>query len=218
MLVAIFLNIVSCKHKTEPPTSLKPLFTNDPYCTYSLETKTPISATWTAYKFTEKVAVNGKFTNPKILSTTKQAKTLQDLINSLQVSIQLTEIDSKNPVRDLNIKKAFKKGFSTTLVTAKMNAEKFQSNQITTIFNINKTQKNIVGYLSKAHEAVSSQHNSIALAITNRLDLNDFHGTTFLQEIATACGKELHTGKDGQSKMWPEVRTEIVLHIVKTCQ
>lgn len=138
--------------------------------------------TWTAFKTPKKVGVPGTFTSVTRKGENK-ADTLSSLLESQMVTIDSTEISTKNSARDKKIVKFFFGALAEKKFTA--NFKKASKKSVTMELNFNKIKKDIpleVGV--KGNELTLSGH----------LDILDFELMDGLAAINKAC-YALHEGK-----------------------
>ncbi|QFZ55321.1 hypothetical protein FEZ18_11140 [Oceanihabitans sp. IOP_32] len=172
---------------------------------YNLDTL-GLSVEWTAYKFTNKVAVQGSFD-----SCTFEAKstsgTVEKILNKSTLSIPTASVNSKHPIRDFKLFHCFFEAFNTseivgTILKAKEGEGVFR-------LKMNSISKRIPFTYSILNDTIS-KHNMIRL-FTN-INLIDFKGEEALTMLNTDC-YELYKGEDGVSKLWPDVDVVIKIPI-----
>lgn len=155
---------------------------------------------WTAYKTTDKVAVNGKFNTIKITNS-KQAKTVEEALNGILFSIPVSSIITKDVTRDSKLKEFF---FGV------MNNTEF----ITGTFDINNTN-NIVNITMNGVTKslpIDLKIDGQKATFTNTINLNDWNLKPALDALNKACFN-LHKGPDGISKTWDEVEISAVIYL-----
>ncbi|BDA77238.1 hypothetical protein LPTSP3_g01680 [Leptospira kobayashii] len=177
-------------------------------CTYSYNPK-QTTLEWTAFKFTEKTGVKGKFDSIQVAKV-KPATTILDSVKDLSFKIEIASINSNVPDRDEKIKKfffgsvkngkEFKGGFSeikgTNTGSAKLNLE-------------------FGGIKKSVPVQFTVKENTIEVA--GSLDVLDFGLKSGLSRLNEEC-RDLHKGADGTSKLWPNVDFKIVSTLDKICK
>ncbi len=181
-------------------------------CFYQLDPAT-VKVTWTAFKTTEKVGVNGNLNEVKVV-TPKKAKSLSVLLKGVNGSGGFDDVkksESGNPGRDqtlfekffslLSKKGQFKGGFATIKGDD-------QAGKLNLMLSVN-SKKGIVpmDYKLAADGAFEA---------TGSFDMLGFGMEKAHASIHQAC-EQLHKGKDGVSKTWTEVGLKIAATIQKDC-
>jgi len=187
-------------------------FAAKPECVYQLE-PTSVKVNWTAFKTTEKVAVQGTVVDVKVESP-KKSKSLKALLQKTVGSGNFDTVkksDSGNPARDQTV---FDKFFSLLANHAQFKggftSVKGDDVSGTTTLKLSVNQKKTdvpmtykIG-ADGAFEAIGS------------FDMMNVGMQKAHESIHTAC-EVLHKGKDGVSKTWTEVGLKIAGMIKKEC-
>ena len=176
-------------------------------CTYMVRAAVP---EWTAYKFTDKVAVGGTF-NSFSLSSPKRAYSFSDSIEGLSIEIDASSVESNNLARNKTIAEKYFSLFAPQSVI-KGNVLSVtgddQKGSIVINIDMNGVQKPYTfSYAQKEGSVVAS----------SVMDMLDFQLQKPFDSIHTVC-KALHTGADGVSKTWTEVALRVVFTYEKKCQ
>lgn len=188
LLAVLLLGMNSCKN--EKSKSKKNVEKG-----YTLDAKTS-SVNWTAYKTTEKVPVKGKFTAIEL--TQKKEATKLEALNNVKFSIPVSSIFTKDTIRDKKIIKFF---FNNMIKTQNILGS-FNLDKDTNTGTLNLTMNGITQPVS-----ISYTINDQLVTFEGTLNLDNWQAQTALKALNTAC-KVLHTGKDGVSKTWEEVKIE----------
>lgn len=208
LCLGLILASIACS-SDQKPTEKKPVKekTEQKIETININ-KEKIKANWTAYKFTERAGVSGVF-NTINISDKMYGKNIQDVLNNLKFEIPVDGINSNNPERDKKLVKDF---------FGKMNNT---SSLKGTINNINGNNK-------QGTCKVSFQMNDMTKPLTMEyhlvddsyyvlkgiLDLTAWNAQDAVKSLNEVC-KDLHIGKDGVSKLWPDVKVVIQLPLQK---
>lgn len=190
ILGVAFVTFTSCKkeEKTETPTETKEEVKGLTIVNDSTKVK------WTAFKTTDKVAVNGNFTKIE-LKDVKTGSTPQEILEGVAFSIPVSSLFSNDATgtRDPKLITIFFGTMKNTeLLSGILN---FRDNQLFMTLSMNDVTKQIpLEY--------TFENNLFSMKTT--LNLNDFGGGTALAAINKACF-DLHKGKDGVSKTWETV-------------
>ena len=161
---------------------------------------------WTAYKFTEKTGVPGTF-NELTVTAAEDAASLDDLLKSIEFSINTGSVNSNEPVRDAKIAQFF---FGTMANTSEITGGIKSVDGSTAIISltINELTLDIPGTI-----VISSD--TINLSAT--VDFKDFGGEAAVAMLNQVCS-EKHTGDDGNSVFWDVVDINVKTVFTKKCQ
>jgi len=173
-------------------------------CHYSIE-GTP-KFTWTGYKFTEKVGVNGSFDEIQFKQD-KKSKSLASLMKSITFDINTASINSNSPLRD--------KKLALFIFGPNKNAGKITG--MVSSFSKKKAFASITMNDTKRNVLFEVKENSNKIELTGKISLTEFNMLKSLKAIGEAC-KLLHTGQDGVSKTWDEVGLKVEAAVSKSCK
>lgn len=170
--------------------------------------KEKIKANWTAYKFTERAGVSGVF-DKIIINNNMNGTTIQDVLNNVKFEIPVASINSNNPERDKKIANSF---FGT------MKNTKSLKGTINSISGNNKQgsckasiqMNDITKPMNMEYHLVDDSY----YVLKGILNLDNWDGQSAVAELNKVC-KDLHIGKDGVSKLWPDVKVVIQLPLKK---
>ncbi|WP_051203200.1 YceI family protein [Hugenholtzia roseola] len=217
-LLAVLLFLAACGQKKDQANGENTLsdstqiVTETPQnCTYSYDSS-EVTISWTAYKFTEKTGVNGKFRSVKVNTSNGAAQNVTDLLNNLTFEIPIEGVDTNDPERDKKIKTYF---FGTLKETEVLRGSftkvegNDQSGTATILLKMNNLEKEVpLSYEVNAENV---------LRFTGDIDVNLWEGMAAINALNEVC-KDLHTGKDGISKLWSEVSLNISAKLMKNCE
>jgi hypothetical protein len=173
-------------------------------CEYEYDSNST-NLTWTAFKFTERTGVNGKFDTINVKGT-KKSKTLLGSLEKISFSIPTDSVNSNNPDRDSKIKKYF---FGEgKLISGSFSNIDSNGSAILLLKMNNQSRKIPVNFLIKEGKD---------LEVNLSIDVNDFQLSNGLDALNQVCD-ELHKGKDGVSKLWPNVDIKINTSVNKVCK
>jgi hypothetical protein len=194
LILALF--IFSCNSSEKK--SLKDTTIQKTY-NYAIDTS-GIQVLWTAYKFSEKVGVSGRF-DSVLCSSDKNATSIEALLKSSKISISTNSVNSYNAIRDPKLRQTFFKIFNTDTIKGQVIEVDDKKGLLSLQMNgIN----NITSY--------SYNYKNDTLIISAHLDLTKWQGKTALETLNKEC-YDLHKGPDGISKLWPDVAVKIKLPI-----
>ncbi len=177
-------------------------------CHYQIDTK-DIKAEWTGFKTSEKAGVNGTF-KQTTFKFENGAKSLKELFSKGSFSIEAASVFTNNPARDTNLTtNFFSKLIETAAITGKVENIKGddQKGTFDLILTFNKTTKPVAFEYMVLKDEITA---------TGSMDLINFNANSALSSLNQAC-LELHKGKDGVSKTWPEVLLKVSTKFKKEC-
>lgn len=192
ILILFLLTIVLIlAHKTNDPNVIKnaeKVYTISPEDT---------KVTWTAYKTTEKAPVSGSF-NKIIIENKKSGATVMEALNELKFNLPINSIFSKNEIRDNKIKKFF---FGTMLNTASIKG---------TISLENSTSGSVrISMNGISHDLpITYKVDGQSVSMEAILNLDNWKAQLALEALNEAC-KEMHSGSDGITKTWSDVKIDV---------
>lgn len=193
LIVSITL-VTSCKEtkKTEPnPTNEKG---------YSVEPNTT-TINWIAYKTTNKVPVKGQFTKLNVENKPK-SNTAIEALNNLKFDIPVSSLFTNDTIRDGKLKKFFFGSLkNTALISGTIHINNENSGTVDLVMN-GMTQELPFTFV------ISDQ----MITLEALMDLDNWQAQTALEALNVVC-KELHTGDDGITKTWSEVKIEVATYL-----
>jgi len=177
-------------------------------CSYSYDAA-QTQFTWTAYKFTERAGVAGTFDSLQI-SSVENASSLEELLKGARFIIPVSSINSKNEDRDMKIQKFFFGSMNATTQLRGMVQEAEgddESGSIQLMLTMNELEGPVdMRYLMSGD----------TLILEGMMDVNAWNGQAGITRLNKEC-EQLHTGTDGVSILWPEVKLEFRSILTKTC-
>ncbi len=173
-------------------------------CHYQYQDKS-LDFTWTAYKFTTKTGVKGTFDDIKVI-TTNDAKSLDDLLNSVKFTIRTGSVNSNEPQRDLKIDQFF---FGTMANTKEIKGalKEVSGNKATVAITLNEITADLPGAITLSGDTIT---------LTATVDFKAFDGAAAVKMLNQVCS-EKHTGEDGKSVFWDVVDITVKALYRKTC-
>lgn len=179
-------------------------------CSYSLiGDSTAVS--WTAYKFTSKAGVGGKFTGVKVKAN-NDASSLEELLEGATFSIAVDSINSGDTSRDRKIGQYFfdvltnSSMMSGTIITV---AGDDKSGTMEIDLRLNDTTNVVSGAYTLGIDG--------NITLDAELDMSNWNALPAIEALNKAC-EDLHTGNDGVSKLWPNVSVLIEGYVKKDCK
>ncbi|EMY71359.1 YceI family protein [Leptospira vanthielii] len=177
-------------------------------CTYEYD-PSQTSLEWTAFKFTEKTGVKGKFDSIKVVGKQKD-KSKFGAVKSLQFQIDSSSVNSGVPDRDGKIKKFF---FGSVKGNKKISGTFSEI----TAGETGTAKLNLRFGNSKTSVPVNFIWKDDLVEVTGTVDVVTLGLQTGLGKLNVECN-DLHKGSDGVSKLWPTVDVKVVSTLKKNCK
>ena len=153
---------------------------------------------WTAYKFTAKAGVGGKF-DTIYVDAPRISGTAEDILVGGSISIPTSSINSNNIIRDPKIRESFFGTLNTPTIQGKIISASDGKGEMELTMN---------GI--KASNPYQYEVNDTALVVISSIDVSNWNGGEAISALNKVC-EALHTGDDGTSKLWPDV--DVVLSL-----
>jgi len=167
---------------------------------YTVEPKTT-TVNWIAYKTSDKIPVKGQFTKLNIENSSK-SKTALEALNNLKFSIPVSSLFTNDTIRDSKLKKFFFGVLkNTSLISGTIHINNETSGTVDIVMN-GITQALPITFI------ISDQ----MVTMEALMDLDNWQAQTAIESLNEVC-KELHTGTDGISKTWSEVKIEVATYL-----
>ena len=193
LLILTLVAITSCKNKEKKENT--PINKG-----YTVESKTT-TINWIAYKTTSKVPVKGQFTEVTI-ENSKKYSTAQEALNGLKFDIPVNSLFTKDTIRDAKLKKFF---FGTMNDTKSISGIISMNNE--TSGSVELTMNGISQVLPITY-VISDQ----MVTMEAIMDLDNWQAQLAIETLNAAC-YDLHSGDDGISKTWSEVKIEVASYL-----
>ncbi len=158
---------------------------------------------WTAYKTTARIPVSGTFKQIE-WKNLQQASSPVECVKNLYFKINTSSIFTDNPERDKTLYEyLFGQMLEGNFIEGRVAEVDKKNHRIRTVIRMNGLEKSL--------EFPYQMNDSVMHASVN-IDLEkDFMAGEALYFLHTAC-KDKHTGEDGISKTWPDVKLETEIH------
>jgi polyisoprenoid-binding protein YceI len=176
-------------------------------CTYELE-KESVHVGWTAFKTTQKLAVNGAFKGVHVEGGHPQAETISDLLQGLKVTVDAFSVDTANPARDKTLVEFFFKKLSP-VISGEVKSASVKDQSFILQLSLNGRSREI-----PFHYHSDDRKNFKA---SGTLNITEFGAQKALMSLNKQC-YDLHKGPDGVSKTWSEVELNLSGALVSHCQ
>ncbi|HSQ45786.1 MAG TPA: YceI family protein [Lutibacter sp.] len=190
LLLIMVTIIVSCKKnvKDEMPLTAK---------MYSIMADSTIIG-WTAYKTTAKVPVKGQF-SALTIENVKKDSTVLGALNGLKFKIPVSSLITNDTLRDGKLKKFF---FGSMKNTLEIKGTVHMNNNNTSMVEL--TLNGITRELPIAYMITDNR-----VTIVGNMELDNWQAKAALEALNVVC-KDLHTGDDGITKTWSDVKIEVI--------
>ena len=177
---------------------------NEVSCTYQLDGQS-LDFKWTAYKFTEKTGVPGTFDDITLEAETA-SKSLDELITSINFTINVSSINSKDPVRDVKVSHFF---FGTMANTDDITGsiKSVDGSNLVIALTLNDLTLDVPGNLSFSGDTIK---------LSSTVDFKAFGAEAALAKLNEVCSVE-HTGEDDKSVFWDVVDIDVLAVFSKKC-
>lgn len=153
---------------------------------------------WTAYKTTAKVPVKGQFSEVTIENAKKDTTALGAL-NGLKFKIPISSLITKDTIRDAKVKKYFFGSMENSgIITGTVHINKENASTVDISMN------GITRELPIAYIVTDNK-----VTIVGNMELDNWQAKAALEALNVVC-KDLHTGDDGISKTWSDVKIEVI--------
>ncbi len=196
VMLLILSGIISCQNNSqkEKKNQEKPVET-----LYQIDS---VKINWTAYKFTSRAGVNGAFDKVDWKGL-KKGKNGIEMLSSAEFKIDVSSLNTGNPGRDSTIVEyLFGKMMETNFIEGRV--KNISDKKMTVVIRMNNREKPV------DFDYTFSDNKIVAIG---QIDLvKDFDASEPLYFLHTAC-KDKHTGEDGVSKTWPDVKLMATFYV-----
>lgn len=174
-------------------------------CSYSYNPDETVF-TWTAFKLTDKVGVNGTFNEINVVANNGAADKFE-VLSGASFSIPVGSLDSQDEVRDPKIKNSFFGVMTeTTEITGKVTSIDANGGKVEITMN---------GVTHAYEGEVKVDEDEITFLTT--IDILDFEAQASIDSLGVVC-EEKHTGPDGVNKLWSDVEIAVKTTLDKSCE
>jgi len=200
LFLALTLSLVSCKNEKNKTTTTDTETAPPTETAMYIAKPTATTISWTAYKTTDKIPVNGTFT--QINFDEKSGSSPQEALNSLSFSIPVSSLFTKDSIRDNKLKASF---FGAMLDTELLSGTlKVEGNNCIASLTMNGVTNDL------PLEMIITEERRVTLS--GIMQLKDWNALEALNSLNKVCF-DLHKGPDGISKTWEEVKIEVSIYL-----
>ncbi|PWL40415.1 hypothetical protein DKG77_06265 [Flagellimonas aquimarina] len=165
---------------------------------YSIDTAGAVLQ-WTAYKFTDKVAVNGTFDSFELHIENRNTSLIEELLQGAVINININSVNSGETIRDTKLRTYFFDVFGTDTIKGEIKTTLESKGEMILEMNAIANQ---IGYTYKMKNDT--------VFLSSAINLSHWEGEEAMISLNQEC-YELHMGADGISKLWPNVDITIKL-------
>jgi len=166
------------------------------------------TVSWTAFKTTEKVGVEGEFNEVNV--NADEGEGFASLLESISFEIQTASTNTNDAGRDEKIVESFFGAMANSgVINGKANGVNGddESGEIVFALSMNEVTKDVSLKYVLENDIVT---------LEGGINMMDFNGSDAVESLNEAC-HDLHKGADGVSKTWNEVDIKIAAKINKDC-
>lgn len=175
-------------------------------CTYTYDHTSTI-VTWTAFKLSDKVAVDGSFDVIEITPGAESSTDKLEIFTGSTFTIDPSNLNTQDELRDRKLKNSFFGNLDNSgAITGVVNDMTQTSVGLT--FTMNGID---VGYTG---EVIMDENDVTIKAV---IDMNDFEAQVAMDSLSVVCA-EKHTGPDGENVLWPDVAVAVKTTLIKECE
>ena len=182
-------------------------------CKFEVDPKA-MKIEWTAFKTTQKVPVNGSFTEVVLSGDVAQTTTFEKFLGQMDAEINLTDvtkIKTGNPARDTTLFNSFFSLFKKKpVIKGALREVKGTNKEGEFGLHLTMNQKTLSVPMKYTRD---EKGQFMAKGV---IDLNDFGLQSAFASLHKAC-EDLHKGPDGVSKTWTTVEIKISASIAEKC-
>lgn len=162
---------------------------------------------WTAYKYTEKAPVSGTFDEINISSDVEESNDPKELVKSLKFSIPTATVQTDNQLRNENIVNSFFHLFAGDSIIGRVKSLS-DNGKMTIELDMNGVKHDVSG---------SYELDGTRFSYSATINLHQWNAGKAITSLNTAC-KDVHTGKDGISKLWPDIALIFTTELLSDCE
>lgn len=174
-------------------------------CTYSYDPAETV-LTWTAFKLTERVGVNGTFDEINVTANDGAEDMFKVLVGA-EFDIPVSSLNSQDEVRDPKIKNSF---FGVMDETSNI------TGVISSLSENGGSAEITMNGISKMYDG-EVKVDGESITFLTQINLIDFDAQESIDSLGVVCEAK-HTGPDGVNKFWNEVDLAVKTTLIKACK
>ena len=174
-------------------------------CTYTYDESSTV-LTWTGFKLTEKVGVNGTFDVINVVAN-DGVEDMLSVLAGATFEIPVNSLNSGDAVRDPKLKNSFFGNFETT---ESINGSIVSLDEFGAVVAITMN-----GMTIEYDGTIKIEDNTVTMSTS--IDIMDFNGQVAMDSLGVVCAAK-HTGEDGENKLWNDVDIVVKTTLLKECE
>ncbi len=175
----------------------------DPVCEYNYFSDST-HFEWVAYKTSDKKGVPGGFNDIEVTSVSSDDAMI--VLRSLKFKMNTASVETNNEERNAKVAKHFFETINTPFIEGKM----MQINENSAIFEITMN-----GVLVEVQGPYTFENDVFSFETV--IDVSAWNALAGIEALNAECS-DLHTGEDGVSKLWSEVKLSFSTTLMKDCE
>tara|TARA_R110002072_G_scaffold232309_3_gene389739 strand:- start:10000 stop:10626 length:627 start_codon:yes stop_codon:yes gene_type:complete len=202
LLASLFLatTITSCSTNEEAHEEEH----SEPVCTYSYD-EGSTEFEWTSYKTSEKVGVPGTFNEIEV--TSESSSDPREVLQSVIFTMSTASVETQNEDRNGKIAKHFFETINTEAIMGSIKSLD-DDGKATIEITMNEITVDIEGDYTL---------NEGAFSFESVIDVSAWNGLSGIEALNEVCSA-LHTGEDGVSKLWSEIKLTLKTNLSIDCE
>lgn len=176
----------------------------EPVCTYSYD-EGSTEFEWTSYKTSEKKGVPGTFNEIEV--TSESSTDPKEVLQSITFSMSTASVETQNEDRNGKIATLFFETINTASIVGSIKSLDDDGKAMIEI-TMNEITVDIEGEYTL---------NEGDFSFESVIDVSAWNALAGIEALNEACS-ELHTGEDGVSKLWSEIKLSLKTKLSKDCE
>ena len=199
--MALVLGMTSCKSDADDAQEE----VNAPeVCVYSYDDAST-AFEWTAYKTTEKKGVPGTFNEIEV--TSESGNDPKKVVESISFCMNTASVETQNEARNGKVAKHFFETINTETIDGSIKSLN-EDGKATIEVTMNGVSVDVEGDYTLENNVFSFE---------TSIDVSAWNALAGIEALNEVCS-ELHTGEDGVSKLWSEVKLTLTTTLKSDCK
>jgi len=198
--MALVMSVISCK--TEPG-EIDEEIAEIEVCNYSYDDAST-EFEWTAFKTTEKKGVPGTFNDVEV--TSESGNDPKEVIESITFCMNTASVETQNEERNGKVAKHFFETINTETIEGTIKSLG-EDGKATLEVAMNEISVDVEGEYTLEDNVFTFE---------TSIDVSAWNALAGIEALNTVCS-DLHTGEDGVSKLWSEVKLTLKTTLKSDC-
>ncbi|HIP31482.1 MAG TPA: YceI family protein [Crocinitomicaceae bacterium] len=198
--MALVMSVISCK--TEPA-EIDEEIAEIEVCNYSYDDAST-EFEWTAFKTTEKKGVPGTFNDVEV--TSESGNDPKEVIESITFCMNTASVETQNEERNGKVAKHFFETINTETIEGTIKSLG-EDGKATLEVAMNEISVDVEGEYTLEDNVFTFE---------TSIDVSAWNALAGIEALNTVCS-DLHTGEDGVSKLWSEVKLTLKTTLKSDC-